>query len=509
MRAFDSRRFRFAALIPIAAAIIYASGTLAAQDFDGIVQEMQNQASYWTAERQREACMGAYRAAMMADARNQTILEGQRRDAIARQVRAFDSGSQAAMDNHNYLGAIYDCQQALALDPGNALMKGRLALAMNGQGLALFAERDFAGAADYFQQALLSSPNDPVIQQNLLNAESEIRLLALEAARRQADITAATDMRKIVSQNSAHFWFVPADDNDWGTNSDTAPLDWDSNVVDLRDARTDIVSIGQAQGVNPSIPLRTADLVTAPLISAPARPAFIPPADKQACQAMLADLDRQIRATRMQLASLGFNARSDDFEQIGQLAAQQRDELFKRLDDQLRDIAVDCAADRVQEKMLDAVGGINEEDMESMLKTMRENGISTDALQDSLTAALGQTDQRVKLAAEAQVLVGAVQTLADVKESEDDYNQHTIEGRQQALLTAVSIFDEAKPAVEVARAAYAVGDAGRCLMILSAGAHQLDITTSRQLADLNVITSRMKSLVDHRSMVRDAMRAMR
>lgn len=58
-------------------AIVYSSGTLVARDFDGI-QKCKIGRVDWTAERQREACMGACRCAMMTDARNQAIFQGQR-----------------------------------------------------------------------------------------------------------------------------------------------------------------------------------------------------------------------------------------------------------------------------------------------------------------------------------------------------------------------------------------------------------------------------------------------
>ncbi len=118
---------------------------------------------------------------------------------LNRQVRVFVFRSQTAMDNHNYLGAIYDSRQALSLDPGNALMKSRLAWALDGQGYDRFSEKDLAGAADYFQQVLLGSPNAPVLQQNLVNAEAQIRILAQETARHKAD------MRKIAAQDFAQF----------------------------------------------------------------------------------------------------------------------------------------------------------------------------------------------------------------------------------------------------------------------------------------------------------------
>ncbi len=479
-----------------------------AQDFGGLISQMRQQANYWTPERQRAACMGAYHAAMARAAQSESQIAATRQAAIAHQVDQFRSSAQFAMNTGNYIGAIYDFEQALSLNPNDPALKRGLALAQNQEGCSLFTAKDFDGAADYFQQALQHSPDDAVIQQNLANSREQLRQIALRLAERQADQTAAMRMQKMIPQGSEHFWFVPADDNGWSMSPDADPLVWDSNVVDLRGVSGDVVDISVAQGIHSTISPQDGPPVSAASEKDEGPQQFVPPANRQEGQAMLDNLNRQIHATQMQLASLGFATRAADFEQFHDLATEQQNELRQRLTKQLEELTIDVIADKAQGKMLDFVQGASEEKVEGLLKSMQQMGISTDVLQQSLTNAMSQTDQRVKLAAEAEVVVQEIQAIDTFKDAREHYDKGTVEGQQEALLTGLSVIEAAKPAVEIAKAAYAVGDAGRCLMILSAGEHQIDVQTTQQLADLNIITNRMKTLVSRRAAVQNALRTL-
>ena len=82
------------------------------------------------------------------------------------------------------------------------------------------------------------------------------------------------------------------------------------------------------------------------------------------------------------------------------------------------------------------------------------------------------------------------------------WQKGTVDSKQEAVWTEAASFDFAKPAVEVARAAYNVGEAGFALLVLSGSEHQLSTQSVEQLRDLQVVTNRMKTLVDQRRLVR-------
>ena len=103
----------------------------------------------------------------------------------------------------------------------------------------------------------------------------------------------------------------------------------------------------------------------------------------------------------------------------------------------------------------------------------------------------------------------AVESVMDAKDKVEAaekslalWQQGTVEARQEAIWTEAGSFDIAKPAVEVARAAYAEGEAGFALLVLSGSEHQLGTETDQQLQDLKVVSNRMKTLVDQRQLVK-------
>ncbi len=123
------------------------------------------------------------------------------------------------------------------------------AYALNEQGVNAYASLDFAGAANYFQQALDKSPNDAVIRDNLQKANLAVETKRASEARREElarslDRLAEAVRDPKVVENSSELAFIGSGNSNPNGKSDelqfmparpsTTGVSSDPNVVDAR-----------------------------------------------------------------------------------------------------------------------------------------------------------------------------------------------------------------------------------------------------------------------------------
>jgi len=474
-----------------------------AQDADDLIDQMHEQADYWTPARQQAACMGAYYAAMRANAAQNAAIAAQQSRAEQernRQATAFQTSGQDAMDNHDYITAISMFWQELQLNPQDGTVRSSLARAENSQGCALFASGDFAGAMGYFQTALTYAPDDAIMKANLANAERQIQAANAARAARKADLNAATNMQNLIDQNGGQIWLAPSDGPAATYAGLANPAFWDSDVVDLRGAGTDVVNIAVAQGINPTVPPGGEGLAAA--ASAATSPQlFKAPTTQAEAQQMISDLNRQIAAIQAQLAGLGFNVRAEDFAQLGELSTEARTELINKLLDQIKDLELDQISDDGKAMLHQGIVGDKGAEIEQWVEQMEAAGVPEDEIRRQLDE-IPITMSRLGTAETVEAVMDAKEKVQAAEESMALWQKGTVDSKQEAVWTEAASFDFAKPAVEVARAAYNVGEAGFALLVLSGSEHQLSTQSVEQLRDLQVVTNRMKTLVDQRRLVR-------
>lgn len=483
---------------------VMSVATVHAQDADDLIEEMHEQANYWTPARQQAACMGAYFSALRAQAAQNAAAANQR--SIAEQQRykqavAFQTSGQNAMESHDYLTAISMFWQQLQLNPNDGTVRSSLARAENGQGCALFANGDFDGALRYFQTALTYAPDDAIMRANLENAERRMQAIAAARAAKEADQRAAARMQRFIDRNGNQVWLASADAPGAAFFGRIDPALWDSDVVDLRGAGMDVVNIAVAQGINPTVPPGGGALAATAASVAAAPVLFKAPATQEQAQQRLSDLDRQIVAIKAQLAGLGFNVRADDFSQLGEMSTEARDDLIKKLMDQLKELDLDAISDSGEAMLHQGIVGDKGAALEEWIEKMKGAGVPEEEIQRQLED-VPITMSRLGTAEAVESVIDAKDKVEAAKKSMALWQQGTVESKQEAVWTEAASFDFAKPAVEVARAAYNVGDAGFALLVLSGSEHQLGTQTDQQLQDLKVISSRMKTLVDQRQMVK-------
>ncbi len=476
-----------------------------AQDADDLIDEMHEQANFWTPARQQAACMGAYFAAMRAQASRNAAAANQRsiaQEQRYKQAMAFQTSGQNAMDNHDYLTAISMFWQQLQLNPNDGTVRSSLARAENSQGCALFANGDFDGALRYFQTALTYAPDDAIMRANLENAQQRLAAIAAARAAQEAQRRAAEKMQNFIDQNNNQVWLsAAAAPGSAFAGYNEASL-WDSDVVDLRGANTDVVNIGVAQGINPTVPPGGGALTAAVAAATAAPPPlFKAPATQEQAQKMLADLNRQIAAIRAQLEGLGFNVRADDFEQLGEMSKEAQADLVKKLTDQLKELQLDQISDAGKAMLHQGIVGDQGALVEECVKNMEAAGVPEEEIQQQLED-IPITMSRLGTAEAVESVMDAKDKVEAAEKSLALWQQGTVEARQEAIWTEAGSFDIAKPAVEVARAAYAEGEAGFALLVLSGSEHQLGTETDQQLQDLKVVSNRMKTLVDQRQLVK-------
>jgi hypothetical protein len=97
-------------------------------------------------------------------------------DLARRQANELNDEGVALYNNKNYAGAIPKYRQALAIDPSNGTIRRNLANAQSGllnqEGIALADRGDYAGAIAKYLQALAIDPSNGTIRRNLADARA-------------------------------------------------------------------------------------------------------------------------------------------------------------------------------------------------------------------------------------------------------------------------------------------------------------------------------------------------
>lgn len=462
------------------------------QDFEGIVEQEQALRDYWTPEQQRASVMGAYNAARMREAQQASQNAVARQNALQQRAAQLSTSGQSALENDNYTGAIYDFSTALQINPNDTVIRGKLAMAQDYQGRVLYAQGDILAAEAYFRQALATSPGNAAYIRDLAVTRARLQAIAADRAAQLADQNSLRAMQAILKGNTGHQWVAPPTQAQWP---------WGSDVVDLRGATTDVVNIAVAQGVNSTIPMNIDGGVGDQPKADPIQ-AMPPPANQQEAQNQIQELGKEITATQHQLAAMGFATNAATFEQISDMSGDARKELLKNLNKQVMGILADGVADLGQKGILKAVEGAEPETVENLLEKMKTYGMDSPSLEKCISDIATSTDTRAALAADAEVVVEISEKFIDTREAEDNLAEGTVESRQEATLTLLSVMGMDKPVVEIAKASYQVGAAGFTLALLSGSERQLDAQSNQELANLKIVSGRMTALVQKRNALR-------
>jgi hypothetical protein len=107
-----------------------------------------------------------------------------REEKIDEAATDFNNKGMEALNHGDTATALYYLHKASELEPEDPTIRDNLrhalevqtrqeALALNHKGVKAFEKRDFAAAVKYYREALKKLPNDPVIMQNLRQAEEQ------------------------------------------------------------------------------------------------------------------------------------------------------------------------------------------------------------------------------------------------------------------------------------------------------------------------------------------------
>ncbi len=416
--------------------------------------------------------------------------------------------------NGNDSEALTHYERALELNPNDSVIRENVrtskhnvkwgkARTQNDAGLAYDKQGDYRNAVACYEKALELLPDNSNIQLNLADAKRRLK-------DQQDNKIAANNMQQIV-QDFAHNLnesTVPSGGLDFdgsGVKQNSAPLEFgDPNVVDLRGATK--------TAVDPTL-MKGSDLTSqrnvggasisseppSPITTATNAAKYSPPATLQEGQQRLAMLDKQIEQTKQQLRSLGFDQRSDDFERLGELSADQTKEIQKKI----LDLKVGLATGLGQDAILTTVEKLPPSCFGGVLRKLDQWGLKDKESFRPLVQALKDyagnakdTAPRRRLVEDAKVLVDWAQRSLDVKEAAD--KGETREAEKGLALMLFSVLT----GKSVPDGMYDLGDTGLTYAIISHHQERLDEITNQQLTDLKTITARMKDTVDLRNRVR-------
>jgi hypothetical protein len=210
-----------------------------------------------------------------------------------------------------------------------------------------------------------------------------------------------------------------------------------------------------------------------------------------------ARIAEQINQTKRQLASLGFEERSGDFERLGQMSAAEQTHLKKDLIAQLQTLVIDGGKDAMEERFLGKIKKMKKRDVEALAEKLRKAGADDPIFQDWLRA-FSPAASRKSLANGAQFAIKYVDTQQGLQEASEQLAPGTAEARQEAFLTMLSLVSD-NPAVArlkaVAAGTYDIGEAGAYLSVLQSNVSHLDKITDDQLEQQKVLIKRMQQLV--------------
>lgn len=214
-----------------------------------------------------------------------------------------------------------------------------------------------------------------------------------------------------------------------------------------------------------------------------------------------APITEQIEQTRRQLASLGFQERSADFDQLAQFSKEELALMQRRLLKQLKTVTLDKGADHLQERFLERIQTMTPQKLTAIAEKLKKAGYDDPAFQKWLRSFRPNASREV-LAAGARDTLKAIEKWEPLEGAAEGLNAGNVEGAQDAFLELVSLYGD-YPALNelkaVAAGTYQVAEAGAVLWVLSGNEAHLSKLTEEQLARQKELTTRMKALVQQRN----------
>jgi tetratricopeptide (TPR) repeat protein len=137
---------------------------------------------------------------------------------FAASTPGLNQSGLAHYDRGDYAAAQIDFRQALERDPGNAVLKQNLALAINGEAVGLSQTGQGDRAVEKLKEALALAGDHPAIRRNLAVTRINLATEALErkdagAAQRlldEAGETATAEQRPLLDERRAQAWIIEA-----------------------------------------------------------------------------------------------------------------------------------------------------------------------------------------------------------------------------------------------------------------------------------------------------------
>jgi hypothetical protein len=217
----------------------------------------------------------------------------------------------------------------------------------------------------------------------------------------------------------------------------------------------------------------------------------------------IAGIAQQIEQTKRQLATLGFNDRSADFERIGEMSRAEQALTKTRLLKQLRKVTLDKGAKYMQDRFLTRIQSMSPQKVRSLAGKLKKAGADDPLFQEWLLSFTRNAPREV-LANGARETIKFIEKEEHLEKMLEALEPETVEGNQDAFLELVSLVSDF-PAIgelsAVAAGAYQLGEAGVFLFVLSGNQDHLDSVTQDQLSKQKILMKRMESLIGERKRI--------
>jgi hypothetical protein len=230
-----------------------------------------------------------------------------------------------------------------------------------------------------------------------------------------------------------------------------------------------------------------------------------PSTETVALTARVHALDRQIAEMEKQLRGLGFKKAVPDFTSLAGQSQKAQQHMVSQLISRVRDYATDQSEEAMSEHFLKYIGTMKEEKVKNLANFLQSKGADEPLFQEWLRS-FSPDASRAKLVSGAQLAIDVVKGGEDLFTIREEMEKETVQGKQQAALTLISMvadYPGMKELTQVASGAYDVIEAGVTICILDRGIKDLTTATETQLANQKEIMLRMKALVDERKDARE------
>ena len=222
--------------------------------------------------------------------------------------------------------------------------------------------------------------------------------------------------------------------------------------------------------------------------------------------ALRGQIDKEITETRRQLGELGFHQAISDFTWFSGQSERAKQGMVQKLVAQLADYAASKATDQLQDHFLKSLGKLSNRDVSNVADQMARQGLDNESIQQWIRA-FSRNASRKDLIVDSDFTLKAIHKLSDLSEAQSGIDKQTIEGRQEAALSLVSLLVD-YPGINELKAVAAgmedVGESYATIVILGQGVDELNAATEKQLLNQIQLVRRMKELVDKRKSVNSA-----